>query len=272
MDSYTANNLNLWNEWAEHHATSAFYDVPGFKAGRSGLTPLELSEVGDVAGKDLLHLQCHFGLGTLTWVRHGARATGVDFSDKAIGLARSLSSELNLPARFVCSDIYALPDVLHGQFDVVFTSFGVLAWLSDLAEWGRIIAHYLKPGGFFYIAEFHPIVSVFDDAEHVADLQPTHSYFFMPQPTEWEVEGSYAVSDVPMQHTRAFEWNHSLSEVVMALIDAGLRIDFLREFSFCAERALPCLEEGIDGWWRLRSKDGSLPLMFSLRATRPADR
>ncbi len=268
MDQYTANNLSLWNEWAELHVASAFYDVPGFKAGRSGLTPLEITEVGDVGGKDVLHLQCHFGLGSLTWVRHGARVTGVDFSDKAIALAQSLSSELNLPAHFVVSDIYELPDVLHGQFDVVFTSFGVLAWLSDLAQWGRIIAHYLKPGGFFYIAEFHPIVSVFNDAGQVADLHPTHPYFFASQPTEWEVLGSYAVWDAPVQNTRAFEWNHSLSEVVMALIDAGLRIDFLHEFSFCAERALPCLEEGIDGWWRLRSKDGSLPLMFSLKASK----
>lgn len=270
MDRHTQNNLSLWNEWAELHVTSAFYDVPGFKAGRSGLTPLELAEVGSVAGKELLHLQCHFGMGTLTWVRQGAQATGVDFSDHAIALAQSLSTEMNLPARFICSDIYELPDVLPGQFDIVFTSFGVLAWLSDLTQWGSIIANYLKPGGFFYIAEFHPIVSVFGDAEHVADLHPIHPYFFSPEPQEWEVVGSYAVGDVPLRNKRAFEWNHSLSEIVMALIDAGLRIDFLHEFSFCAERALPCLEEGIDGWWRLRTKDGSLPLMFSLKASKPS--
>ncbi len=268
MDRYTANNLDLWNEWAERHVTSAFYDVPGFKAGRSGLTPLELNEVGDVAGKDLLHLQCHFGLGTLTWARHGARVTGVDFSDKAVALAQSLGAELNLPGRFVCSDLYDLPEVLPGSFDIVFTSFGVLAWLSDLTQWARIIAGYLKPGGFFYIAEFHPIVSIFNDAEHVADLRPTNPYFYTSQPTEWEVLGSYAVGDVSMQHTRAYEWTHSLSEIVTALIEAGLRIDFLHEFSFCAERALPCMEEGIDGWWRLRSQDGSLPLMFSLKASK----
>ena len=177
MDDYKKANLALWNEWAHLHAGSAFYDVEGFKAGKTSLNPLEMEELGNVAGKTLLHLQCHFGLDSLSWARLGASVTGVDFSDQAIALARSLSQEVGLEAEFVCSDIYELPQVLAGQFDIVYTSYGVLAWLPDLKNWAAVIAHFLKPGGVFFIAEFHPFAMVFDNSETATGLRIQYPYF-----------------------------------------------------------------------------------------------
>src|SRR5206468_3957002 len=81
---YQQTNRARWNELTAIHARSRFYDVAGFKAGRCSLRPLEVEELGDVAGRSLLHLQCHFGLDTLSWARRGARVTGVDFSDHPI--------------------------------------------------------------------------------------------------------------------------------------------------------------------------------------------
>src|SRR5438876_5754403 len=126
MDEYRQSNRILWNNWAQIHVNSKLYDVEGFKAGKLSLKPIELEEVGDVAGKSLLHLQCHFGKDTLSWARLGATVTGADFSDRAIEMARNLASELGIPAKFVLSDLYGLPDVLQGEFDIVYTSYGAI--------------------------------------------------------------------------------------------------------------------------------------------------
>jgi 2-polyprenyl-3-methyl-5-hydroxy-6-metoxy-1,4-benzoquinol methylase len=149
MDDYLAANKALWNEWTAIHETSSFYNLEGFKAGGSRLRDYEVDEVGDVTGKSLLHLQCHFGIDTLSWARLGARVTGADFSERAIELARSLAAELGLDATFVRSDLYDLSSVLDGQFDVVYTSRGVLGWLPDLERWAEVVAHFLRPGGVF---------------------------------------------------------------------------------------------------------------------------
>ena len=177
MDDYLKANRENWNERTPIHARSEFYDVEGFKAGRSTLTSIELEEVGEVAGRSLLHLQCHFGLDTMSWARLGAKVTGVDFSDQAIALARSLSKETGIEADFVLSDIYELPDVLDEQYDIVFTSFGVLNWLPDLKKWAQVIARFLKPGGTFYIVEFHPFADVFDEESDAVELRLHYPYF-----------------------------------------------------------------------------------------------
>ena len=144
-DRRIALNRANWNERTRVHAGSDFYDVAGFKDGRITLNEFERAGVGDVRGKSFLHLQCHFGLDTLSWARLGANATGVDISDDAIGLARKLNDEVGLDAKFVRSDIYDLPQVLDGEFDIVYTAMGVLAWLPDLAAWAEVVARYLKP-------------------------------------------------------------------------------------------------------------------------------
>ena len=258
------NNRRLWDELAARAAA----DLPATGAADlNGLTALELAEVGPVAGKRLLHLQCHLGLGALSWARLGAQVTGVDFSTTAIAAAQRLSRELNLPTAFLAADLYDLPGLLPGAFDIVFTSFGVLSWLPDLTAWAEIIAAYIKPGGFFYLAEFHPLARVFrEDAQREKDLRLTYSYFTTPEPLTWEIASPDNTRSLIT--TRSFEWNHSLGEVVTALARAGLRLEFLHEFAFCSEQLLPCLVQGPDNWWRLPDHDGSLPLMFSLKALR----
>src|SRR5205085_3637204 len=230
-EEYMRINQQRWDEMVGVHAKSAFYDVAGFKAGRITVAPLERAELGNVAGKSLLHLQCHFGMDTLSWARLGAKVTGVDFSEKAIELAKSLSEELGLDAHFIQSNIYDLPQVLSGTFDIVYTAYGVIGWLPDLLPWGKIIAEYLKPGGFFYIAEGHPFMWVFD--EKPTDFRVAYAYF-SHEPIKSEEEGTYADRSAKMAHTVTYGWNHTFSEIFTALISAGLRIDFLQEFPLCA--------------------------------------
>lgn len=250
---------------------SRFYDVAGFRAGATSLKRVELGEVGDVRGLSLLHLQCHFGLDTLSWARLGADATGVDFSEPAIGMARALCAETGVAARFVACNVYDLPRVLDapGAFDVVFASYGVLGWLPDIPEWARVAAHFLRPGGAFHLVEFHPFAGMFDD-ESEAELRIRYPYFHDREPLEFENTGSYAdpTADVA---TRGYEWSHPVSDVANALIGAGLRIERLREYPFSAYRQLPMMMQDADGWWRLPGSAGDVPLMYSIQAVKEAD-
>ncbi|HUW55630.1 MAG TPA: class I SAM-dependent methyltransferase [Planctomycetota bacterium] len=265
MDDPLEVNREYWDELAELHVRSETYDVAGFKAGRNSLHDFERLAVGDVQGKRLLHLQCHFGLDTLSWARLGARVTGVDFSGKAIELARSLAGECGIEATFVCCDLDDLPGKLSGQFDVVFTSGGVLSWLPDLKRWGEVIAHFLRPGGLFYVRDFHPVGHMFDAEADTPVV--TDTGLGSREPVRWENEGaSYAVAE-GVKAPFHYEWAYSLSEVINALIQAGLRIESVREYPFCTFRWHRFLEESDDGFWRWPG-GRPVPLMFSIRATK----
>ena len=268
MNEYTEANRRHWDEITPVHAASDFYDVASFKAGESKLKPIELEELGDVRGKTLLHLQCHFGLDTLSWAREGAAVTGIDFSEQAIETARALASETGIDARFMLSDIYALPDKLDGQFDIVFTSYGVKAWLPDTERWAQVAAHFVKPGGTFYIVEFHPFAGIFDDEPGVTDLRVRYPYFPTDDPMRFENDGTYAAS-AKLEHRVTYEWPHTLGDIVTALIEAGLRIEFLHEFPFSTYKQLPFMEVSADGTVRLKEHNGSVPLLFSIKATKP---
>ncbi|MDQ6692868.1 MAG: class I SAM-dependent methyltransferase [Chloroflexota bacterium] len=270
MDEYRKSNLQLWNNWAELHVGSATYDVESFKAGKNSLNSIELDELGDVRGKTLLHLQCHFGKDTMSWARLGAVVTGADFSDKAIEIARGLSAELDIPATFVLSDIYALPAVLSAQFDIVFTSYGAIYWLNDMDEWARIAAGYLKPGGVFYVAEFHPFLMVFDTTPDEQNLKITYPYS-SPEPQRFETQGSYAAPAAGYTGVE-YGWSHSMSDIINALIKAGLRIEFLHEHHLSVDGgSFKAMEPTGDGWFRLKDpvEQAAVPLMFSIRAHKP---
>ncbi len=170
MNEYIEVNQRHWDEVVPIHVASELYDVASFKAGLSSLMPIELNEVGHVRGKALLPLQCHFGLDTLSWARAGASVTGIDFSRQAVEAARELATELNIEASFVESNIYDLPQVLQDQFDVVFTSYGALLWLPDIVRWARVAASYVKPGGFLYVVEGHPMVNTISSSPSAAGL------------------------------------------------------------------------------------------------------
>jgi len=264
MDDYIASNRILWNNWTGIHARSKFYDLESFKAGRNSLLPLERTELGDVAGKTLLHLQCHFGMDTLSWARLGATVTGVDFSDEAINLARSLSEELAIPATFVCSNIYGLDEVLDGQWDIVFTSYGVLFWLPDLRRWAQLVARFLKPGGTFYIVEGHPFAMTLEE-QHGQRLV-TYPYFQGSEPLRFETKGSYADPTADYQYVE-HGWHHPIGEIVTNLVQAGLRVEFLHEFPYCAWQVTESMKLAEDGWWRVPG-DETQPFLFSLKATK----
>ena len=269
-DERIALNRANWNERTPVHAASDFYDVTGFKAGRNTLNRFERATVGDVRGKSLLHLQCHFGLDTLSWVRLGAKATGVDISDEAVALARQLNDEAGLDARFIRSNIYDLPAVLDGEFDIVYTAMGVLAWLPDLVSWARLVSRYLKPGGLFYLLEIHPASQVFDDETTLAserDLNVRYGYF--PDPDGMSFAGgapSYA-GDEPIA-SACHEWQHSIGEILGALLDAGLRLTSFAEHPATLYRQFSGMTRGDDGLWRLPFDRDLLPLVFELTATK----
>jgi SAM-dependent methyltransferase len=268
VSDYKAVNRARWDELTAIHVRSAFYNLDAFKAGQSSLRPIERAELDDVAGRSLLHLQCHFGQDTLSWARLGAKVTGVDFSEQAIALARSLNQELRLDARFLCSDIYDLPRVVDEQFDIVFTSYGVLTWLPDLRAWGRIIAHSLKPGGVFYIVEVHPFAFVLDSGKSAGELRVAYSYFYTPEPLRWEAEGTYADRSAAVRNKVSYDWTHSLGDVLNALTAAGLCVEFLHEFPYCVCGILPGMIQSEDGWWRLPECPHAIPMLFSLKATK----
>jgi ubiquinone/menaquinone biosynthesis C-methylase UbiE len=271
VNEYLEANRRHWDEVVPIHQQAYSYDVAGFKAGKNKLKPVELAELPDVRGKTLLHLQCHFGIDTLSWARHqGAIVTGIDYSEAAIEAARSLAAECSIEARFILSDVDSLPDNLDEQFDVVFTSYGALCWLPDIKRWAQVAAHFVKPGGTFYVVEFHPIVGIFDDKDTATELIVRHPYFPSDQPLRWEGLGDYTDRKACLQNDVTYEWPHPTSEVLTALVDAGLRIEFFHEFPFTPWAQLPSLmKPDGDNRWRLADRNGSLPLLYSIRATKP---
>lgn len=259
-------NRELWNLWTKFNAESKEYldRLHQLKAGKTTLTSVELEEVNGVAGKTLLHLQCHFGLDTFSWAREGAIVTGVDISEEAITLARSLSKELNIEAEFIHADIYNLPTILDRQFDIVYTSGGVLCWLPDLKLWAEIVARYLKPSGIVYVLESHPIMRIFKPRMD-GQGKPVEWRYFDTGPVEVEERRSNGNPAAHPPHP-AYYWPHSLGEIVTALCSAGLRLEFLHEFPGLVE---PCsYQESQSGQYEVRvHQTVVIPSLFSIRAT-----
>jgi SAM-dependent methyltransferase len=273
---YLEVNRAWWDERAPLHAgPGSGYDLDGFRRHPDRLHSIEIDEVGDVAGKTLLHLQCHIGTDTLSWATRGATVTGVDFSPPALEVARGLARDLGLEdrARFVESDVYRLPEVLDGTFDVVFASWGAIAWLPDIARWFRVAAHFVAPGGFVYLADGHPTSWIFDEyAAAPADLRVRYPYFTSREPLAYlgpEETGSYAVPDAPTTHNATHEWVHPLGSIVQAAIDAGLVIELLHEHAAVPWLLFPFLVAGGDGLYRGPDGMPSFPLAFSIRARKP---
>jgi len=267
MNQYLKANQKLWDEKAQLHYNSEFYDVAGFKSGDTSLYPIEQEEIGSlVSGKTMLHLQCHFGMDTLSWARRGAIPTGVDFSGQAIAQAQQLQKALNLPARFIKANIYDLPETLDETFEIVYTSYGVLAWLPDIKEWGQLIARYLKPGGFFYLVELHPFSMVLESGKEKS-LRINYSYFHTPEPMAFEVEGTYAVLDAEMETEKQYEWQHTLGDIINALTDAGLQIEYLHEFDYTVFQHFSCLQKE-ERLYKLPNSAPKIPLLFSLKANK----
>ena len=257
-------NKKLWNERTSVHVKSNFYDNDGFLAGKSSLNKIELDEIGDVKGKSVLHLQCHFGQDTISFARMGAKATGVDFSEEAIKNARAMNEKLGLDAEFINCNVYDLKEHLDKKFDIIFTSYGVIGWLPDLKEWANLINHFLKPGGIFYIIEFHPVIWMFDDNFEKID----YPYFTTAKPIEMVSTSTYTDSETELSGIKEYSWNHALSEVINSLMQADLKIQFVNEYPFSPYNIFPDMYAGEDGYWRMKKFGDKLPQLFSIRAVK----
>ena len=264
METYYRTNRRRWNELVDVHVRSEEYNLEGFMAGESSLHSVELEALGDVSGKKLLHLQSHFGLDAISWARLGAEVTGVDFSENAIQLARHLSEKLRTPARFIHSNIYDLPEVHDELYDIVYTSYGVINWLHDIYRWGEIVSHFLRPGGTFFITEFHPFLWVFE--EEGSELVVKYGYWPTPEPQFFEVEGSYADRTAVLENKGNYEWVHPFSDVLNSLIRAGLTLQEVKEYPFSVDSIYASMETDPDGYRRFKNKDYDLPIMFSVKA------
>ncbi len=254
-------NKETWNKKVGVHAASEFYAMEGFKNGKSSLNSYELQALGDVSGKSLLHLQCHFGQDTLSWSRMGAQCTGVDLSDEAIKLAKQLNEELGQEAKFVCCNVLDTSQYVSEQFDIVFTSYGTIGWLPDLKPWAQMIAERLKPGGVFYIVEFHPIAWMFD----YTVTPPEMKYGYHQKEAIYEeYEGTYAEDGETKMVSKEYGWNHSMSEVLTSLIEAGLTIESINEMDASPYDVFPDLLKNGDGLYELKEK--LYPLLFEIKA------
>jgi SAM-dependent methyltransferase len=269
VNEYIEANRKHWDEIVPVHVSSPEYAVDAFKAGITKLKPVELEEVGDVTGKTLLHMQCHFGLDTLSWGREGAIVTGIDFSAPAIEAAQELADETNIDATFLVSNVYDLPENLEGEFDIVFTGYGALNWLPDMEAWAKVAAQFVKPGGTFYLVEFHPMSMIFDDDPKLTDLRVKYPYFPEFGPVEDDQDGTYVDLEAKFENKLTYHFPHPVGEVVSALIDAGLRIEFLHEFPFTPWKFLETMKQVDPYSWRLAENDGSVPLIYSIKATKP---
>jgi SAM-dependent methyltransferase len=263
-------NRLWWDERAALHGQDAIYDRAGFLAGASTLTRLDAEITGDVNGLDLLHLQCHTGMDTLSWLRAGAaQVTGVDFSAVAVAAARTLAEESGLAgrARFVAADVLAVPAELRGRFDLCYASRGVVGWIADIEAWMRTAATVLRPGGRLVLIEMHPLFVMVDSLDPLRLGFP----YANDGPRHFSASGSYAAPDAATQHNDTVEYGHSVGEVVTAAATAGLHVEHLGEhLAVETDVGRGLLPRDADGLLRWRVTGELLPVLYSLRARRPA--
>lgn len=266
--SWEQANLSTWNNRAALHIRDAagFYNVDSFLAGEDKLYAVEASEIGDVAGKRLLHLQCHFGLDTLSLARRGAVVTGLDFSPVAIAAARDLATKANLPATFVEADVYDARRVIDGQFDMVYSTWGTICWLPDVKRWAKVVADMLAPGGSFYFLDSHPSAQVLDQRD--AHLEPTYGWRTpMSSPDVSEEAQSYT-GDAHKEAVTMYNWIHPLSDIIGGLLETGLRLEWLHEHEVLPYKLFPMMVPAGKGLFRLPDGAVPIPLSFSLRAVK----
>lgn len=268
-------NRRLWDERARFHVDTEMYRefIGRLRAGQDTLLPFDDRVLGELTGLKVLHLQCHIGTDTLSLARRGAKVVGVDFSEQSIARARALSTELAIPAEFLIADVYRLREVLSGQFDLVYTSYGVLCWLADLAEWARIAADFVVPDGRLVVIDGHPLTtSAADDGVRGNRLTLDWPYLPGADPIRDESSGSYADPSRPVDQRESFQWSHGLGEIVQSVIDAGLTVTRMDEH---AEGFWPRFEGMIrnpDRTWRLpHPLHGRYPMTFTLVARKPSD-
>lgn len=259
-NDYLEINKKSWNNKIDTHLKSEFYDLDNFLKGKTSLNNIELEILGDVTGKTILHLQCHFGQDTISLTRLGAEVTGVDFSDKAIESAKKIAKETNTNTTFICCDIYDLSQHLNKQFDIIFTSYGTIGWLPDLDKWAKIVSKFLKPNGQFVFVEFHPVVWMFDD-----NFEKIFYRYFNSGPIIESENGTYADKTAEIFQEYVV-WNHSLSEVINSLIKNGLEIKLLNEYDYSPYKCFNKTNEFEPKKYRIEHLGNKIPMIYSVVA------
>lgn len=267
MDSIDKNyielNKNAWNIKTDIHVNSNFYNNEIFLESRNSLNSIELDLLGDVKGKTILHLQCHFGQDSLSLAHLGANVTGVDFSEKAIAKAKELNEELALNAEFICCDLYNLPNHLDKKFDIVFTSYGTIGWLADINKWAEVVSQFMKPGGNFVFVEFHPFIWMHDD-----NLEKIKYNYFNAEPIVEEIQGTYADRNAEISY-QTVGWNHALSEVMQSVLNNGLQLENFQEYDYSPYNCFQGMEETENAKYRFIKFGNKLPLVYSLMFSKP---
>lgn len=260
QNDYIKFNKQSWNANVAAHLASDFYSVEEFIKGKSSLNDIELKLLGNIEGKNILHLQCHFGMDSISLARLGAKVTGIDFSDKAIEAAKELALKTGVDADFICCDVYSLPEHLDNHFDIVFTSYGVIGWLPDMQKWAYIVSKYVRPGGCFIMAEFHPVVWMFDN-----DFNKITYRYFNDEPIIEIEEGSYANRSTGVKN-KTIGWNHSLSDVINGLISNGLQIESFTEYDYSPYNCFRNMTEIAPGRFQISKLGNTIPMLYSIKA------
>lgn len=259
-EDYLKVNRDAWNKKVDPHIKSTFYAQEEFLKGESSLNSIELDLLGDVKGKRILHLQCHFGQDSMSLARMGAKVTAIDFSDEAIKEAKRINTDLGLDVEFICADVYQTPKILDKKFDFVFTSYGVLGWLPDMDKWAAVVSHFLEKGSKLVLVEFHPAIWMFDEE----CKKVTYNYFNVETIIE-ELEGSYADHEADIK-SKYIMWNHDLSEVITGLINNGLEIKIFKEFNYSPYNCFLAMDKIAERKFQIKEFGDKFPMVFAILA------
>lgn len=275
MSKYDDTNMKHWNNKAKIHSSksSKFYNIEEFLNGKSTLLPIEKNVFGDLKGKSVLHAQCHIGFDSISIARLGANVTGVDYSADAIQKANEFADHLQIPVKFIQSNIFDLPNTKleKNSFDFVYASYGVLCWIDKMDQWTKILASYLKKGGTFLLIDDHPYAQTVEYKEDNYEIEA--NYFKNPEPFEFINEHSYTGEEFKLQEKKAYEWNHSIDEIIGTFLRAGLRLTSFYEYDFGYWQRFPFLTQSSEGYYYVDSDEKNnpkykIPLMFSLTAVK----
>lgn len=255
-------NKQTWNDRADVHFSSHFHDSSVFQHEETSLNTVELQLLGDISGKDVLHLQCHFGQDSISLSKLGANVTGVDFSERAIELATELAAKTSAKVQFISCNLYEVPDVISKKFDIVFSSYGVISWLPDLDKWAKVISDSLKPNGTFIFVEFHPVIWMFDD--HFDKIQ----YNYFNEGEIVEIDTATTNDRNELKTLEFVNWNHSLSEILTSLLNNGLELTSFQEYNYSSYNCFQNAVEIAPNQFQIKHLGNKIPMMFSLSATK----
>ena len=253
-------NKAIWEKRTDAHVASDFYNMKSFLDGKSSLNAPEIEILGDVKGKTLLHLQCHFGQDTISLACMGAQCVGVDFTESAVRTGNELAQKLHADAKFICCNVYDTRQHLSGKFDIVFTSYGTIGWLPDLKRWANVVSESLKQGGIFVMVEFHPFIWMLDE-----EFRSIKYSYFNEEVIESTVTGSYVSKDKLHEPMKEFGWNHPFSDVITALTGCGLKLEVFREYNGSPYNCFDGMEICEDGLYRFAHWKTKLPILYGVR-------